>query len=335
MPLAHYGGSVAVVLQLAGVSAACLVYYAYRTRAATLARHGRPVPGWRIACFTAGLVVLLIALSPPVDEISDEVFAAHMAQHLLIGDLAALLLVLGLTGPVLQPVLHLRAIDRLRPLTHPVPALTLWAVNFYLWHLGVLYGAAYHHELIHAVQHLTFLLFGSLMWMPLFGPLPKPAWFGNFARLGYVIGVRLLGTLLGNIFLWSGTVFYGFYRAGEVKHGLAALDDQSAAGAVMMIEQSILTICLFGWVFLRAAAEGEQKQELLELAAAHGLPLSERRAGRAVAAGRAEELRHRIEDGTLAIERPAPDARTPGSASGQAGPDREAAATGGSGRHGS
>ncbi len=72
----------------------------------------------------------------------------------------------------------------------------------------------------------------------------------------------------------------------------------------MMIEQSILTICLFGWLFMRAAAEGEEKQELLEFAAARGVPLSEKRAARAVAAGRSEELRRRVEDGTLARERP-------------------------------
>jgi putative membrane protein len=300
---AHYGGSIGVVLQFAGVTAECLTYYAYRTRARALARQGRPVPRWRSVCFTAGLVVLLVALSPPVDEISDQVFAAHMAQHLLIGDIAGLLMVLGLTGPLLQPILHIKLVDRLRPITGPVPALGLWALNFYLWHLPVLYGAAYRNELIHAGQHLTFLFFGSLMWMPLFGPLPKPAWFTNFSRLGYIIAVRLLGTLLGNVFLWSGSVFYTFYRAGEARHGLGALDDQSVAGAVMMIEQSILTICLFGWLFMRAASEGEEKQELLEFAAAHGVPLSEKRAARAVAAGRSDELRRRVEDGTLARER--------------------------------
>jgi len=266
--------------------------------------------------------VLVIALSPPVDEISDQVFAAHMAQHLLIGDIAALLMVIGLTGPVLQPVLHLHWVDRLRPLANPVPALSLWALNFYVWHLPFLYEAAHRNEIVHAVQHLTFLVFGSLMWMPLFGPLPKPAWFGNFAKLGYIIVVRLLGTLLGNVFAWSGTVFYTFYRAGEAKHGLGALDDQSIAGAVMMIEQSLLTIFLFGWLFMRAAAEGEQKQELLEFAAAHGVELDERRAARAVSAGRADELRRRL-------------AATPPDRSAAAAPPREAASTAGSARPGS
>jgi putative membrane protein len=317
MPLAHYGGPISVVLQLAGVSLACLAFSAYWTRTRVLAEQGRPVPGWRLGCFTAGLVVLLVALSPPVDQISDDVFAAHMAQHLLVGDIAALLLVLGLTGPLLQPILHLRWVDRLRPLTHPVPALSLWALNFYVWHIPFMYEAAYKNELVHAVQHVSFLFFGSLMWMPLFGPLPKPAWFGNFAKLGYIVGVRLMGTLLGNVFVWSGSVFYGFYDAGEAKHGLSALNDQAAAGAVMMIEQSILTICLFGWLFMRAAAEGEEKQELIEFAAAHGVELDERRAARAVAAGRGDELRRRVE------AKP----RDP-----NALPKREAAATGGSAR---
>jgi putative membrane protein len=317
MPLAHYGGPISVVLQLAGISLACLAFAGYWTRKQVLAEQGRPVPGWRFGCFTAGLVVLLAALSPPLDEIADDVFAAHMAQHLLIGDIAGLLLVIGLTGPVLQPILHIHWVDRLRPLANPIPALSLWAINFYVWHIPFMYEAAYDHELVHALQHVTFLFFGSLMWMPLFGPLPKPAWFGNFAKLGYIVSVRLLGTLLGNVFVWSGTVFYGFYGAGEAKHDLGALTDQSVAGAVMMIEQSILTICLFGWLFMRAAAEGEEKQELIEFAAAHGVELDERRASRAVSAGRGEELRRRIEARSPETE----PARTP-----------EAAATAGSAR---
>jgi cytochrome c oxidase assembly factor CtaG len=250
---------------------------------------------WRIVAFGAGVTIVAVVQCPPLDELADDVLVAHMAQHLLIGDIAALLLVIGLTGPVLQPILHIHWVDRLRPLANPVPALSLWALNFYAWHIPFMYQAAYDNELIHALQHVSFLFFGSLMWMPLFGPLPKPAWFGNFAKLGYIVAVRLLGTLLGNVFIWSGTVFYGFYGAGEAKRGLSALTDQSVAGAVMMIEQSILTICLFGWLFLRAAAEGEEKQELLEFAAARGVELDERRAARAVSAGRGEELRRRIE----------------------------------------
>src|SRR3954447_22006387 len=71
----------------------------YWIRARTLARQGRPVPGWRQVCFGAGLLLLVISLSPPVDTLADRLLVAHMAEHLLIGDLASLLFVLGLTGP--------------------------------------------------------------------------------------------------------------------------------------------------------------------------------------------------------------------------------------------
>ena len=138
-----------------------------------------------------------------------------MAEHLLIGDLAALLLVLGFTGPLLAPLLRNRAIGWLRVFTHPVVAVTAWAINFYVWHLPALYQAALRHDAIHALEHATFLGFGIAVWMGLLGPLPKPQWFGNGARLVYIIAVRLIGTVLANAMIFSGTVFYPYYRTGR------------------------------------------------------------------------------------------------------------------------
>ena len=66
-----------------------------------------------------------------------------MVEHLLLGDIATLLLVLGLTGPLLQPILAIRVFDRLRILAHPLVAFPLWALNFYVWHIPALYDAAY------------------------------------------------------------------------------------------------------------------------------------------------------------------------------------------------
>ena len=50
-------------------AAALLCWIPYRARANALAREQRPVPGWRQACYAAGLVVLAIALSYPVDNL--------------------------------------------------------------------------------------------------------------------------------------------------------------------------------------------------------------------------------------------------------------------------
>ena len=111
--------------------------------------------------------------------------------------------------------------------------------------------------------------------------------------------MRLTGAVLGNVFVFGGHVFFGVYAAGERAHGISPGADQNAAGAIMMVEGSILTLALFGWLFARAASEGEERQELLDLAAARGVALSEARAARAVAAGRGAELRRRIESGAV------------------------------------
>jgi cytochrome c oxidase assembly factor CtaG len=260
----------------------------YALRLRTLRRRGRPVPAWRAWCFGAALVMLVVAVSPPFDELASSAFAWHMAEHLLIGDVAALLTVLGLSGPVLAPLLRVRVVYRLRVLAHPGMALALWVANLYLWHLPVAYEGALRHELVHAIQHACFFVFGLNLWMALVGPFPRPAWFGAAAQMGYVVVVRLSGAVLANVFVWSGTLFYPYYGGAD------ALADQSAAGAVMMVEESVLTVGLFCWLFLKWARDAEERQRIIELAGARGIQLDERRIARAVAAGRGEELRRRV-----------------------------------------
>jgi cytochrome c oxidase assembly factor CtaG len=272
---------------------ALLWWLPYEMRARTLASDGRPLPTWRRACYGCGLIAIAIALSPPVDKLADQLLVAHMAEHLLIGDVGALLIVLGLTGPLLAPLLRNRVIGRLRILAHPVVAVIVWGANFYVWHIPALYQGALRHDAVHAVQHITFLTFGIAMWMALLGPLPKPVWFTNAWRLVYIIVVRLTGTVLANALVFGG-LFYPYYRPGDAHWHIGPLADQVAAGGLMMVEESLLTISLFCWLFLKVAREGEQRQNLLDYASQHGIELDERRAARAVAAGRGEELRERL-----------------------------------------
>lgn len=294
--LAHTGGGVFVPLQ---VLPAALSGVLYAARARALAGTPRAVPAWRQWCFYAGLVIVVVTLASPLGHMSDELFLVHMAEHLLIADVAALLLVLGLTGPVLAPILRVRAIDRLRVLAHPAVALPLWALNLYLWHVPALHEAAVRHEALHAVQHLGFVFFGANMWMALFGPLPMPQWFGNLGKLVYITAVRMTGAILANVFVFGGSAFYDVYAAGEAYWDISPDADQNAAGAIMMVWESILTICLFGWLFIKAGRESDERQALLDLADQRGFPLTEDRAARAVSAGRGSDLRARIEDQTL------------------------------------
>jgi putative membrane protein len=289
-PVALVGPAGSIALPLVVL----LFWIPYERRARTLAAQQRPVPGWRKGCFASGLIVLAAALSPPVDTLADQLLVAHMAEHLLIGDIAALLIVLGFTGPLLAPLLRNKVIGKLRVLTHPVVALVVWAVNFYAWHIPALYQAALRHDLVHAVEHATFLAFGIAIWMALLGPLPKPAWFTNAWRLVYIIAVRLVGTVLANVMIFAATAFYPYYRAGDAHWHISLLADQTAAAGVMMVEESLLTIGLFCWLFMKVAREGEERQAMLDYASSHGLELDEQRAARAVSAGRGEELWQRL-----------------------------------------
>jgi cytochrome c oxidase assembly factor CtaG len=267
----------------------------YFVRARTLAAAARPVAPWRQRCWYGGLAVIVVALCSPLGSLSDELFWAHMAEHLLIADLGALLLVLGLTGPLLAPLLRAPGLGWTRALAHPVPAFALWAADLLVWHLVGPHEAAVRNDAVHALQHMLFVGLGINMWMALLGPLPKPSWFGNAAKLGYIVAVRLTTTVLANVFVWTQAAYYGVYAAGEREHGISAQSDQVVAGSIMMVEGSMLTLGLFCWLFLRSAREGEERQELIELASAGGVVLDERRAARAVAAGRGAELRARIE----------------------------------------
>ena len=132
------------------------------------------------------------------------------------------------------------------------------------------------------------------MWMPVFGPLPKPEWFGAGWKVAYVIAVRFTGAILGNVLMWSGSVLYPIYAPGERYWGISPLADQSTAGALMMVEGTFLALGVLAWVFFEVAREGTEKQRLLELADERGIELDERRAQRAVAAGHGALLEQRL-----------------------------------------
>ncbi|HEV8459958.1 MAG TPA: cytochrome c oxidase assembly protein [Gaiellaceae bacterium] len=268
-------------LQVIPTVVAALLYWR-RTR--TLARSGRPVPRWRQWLFWTGIGLVIVALNSPVDAIGENnFFFMHMTQHVILGDLAPLCFVCGLTGPVLRPVLKYNTVERLRILTHPFVALPVWAVNLYIWHIPYLYDAALHHDSVHALEHFMFFTCGCIMWEPVVETLPGPAWFGTGWKVGYIFAVRLVETVLGNIFIWSSSQFYSPYRHPPI-WGISAVHDLNLGGIVMMTEGSIVTLAALAWLFLKMAAEGEQRQLLIE--AGH----DPRVVNRAVRYGRAKDL---------------------------------------------
>jgi len=199
---------------------------------------------WRTAILVLGGALSLGAAVSPLDSR----FSTHMLQHLMLGDLGPLLVVAGLTGTLLRPRRPIRAA------THPLVALPLWAVVLVCWHLTPLYDAALRHESLHAFQHVTFFLAGTLLWAAILEPLPGPAWFTAAWKLPYVVAMWLASLTLSQLFLWSGHSYYGSYT----------LADQRTGGGVMLIEGSFVMVGVVVWLLFRVFRESEERQRLLE-----------------------------------------------------------------------
>jgi putative membrane protein len=269
-------------LQLVPLALGALLY---AKRARTLARKGTTVEAWRLFLFGLGILLVAVALVSPIATLGEEEsFAVPMVQHLLLGDLGPLCIVAGLTGPLLRPVLSVRAIRALRFLAHPLVALPLWTTNLYLWHVPFLWEAALRHQVVHALEHVCFFTAGAIMWAAVVEVLPGPEWFGTAAKMGYIAAVRIASTVLGNVLIWAGSPFYTLYEHAHRPWGLSASADQGIAGGIMMIEGSLVTLGALAWLFLRLAQEGELRQRLLEGG------LDPRTVRRAVRYGRGQDL---------------------------------------------
>ena len=282
-PVAHVGGALEHPLQAALLVIVALGYW---RRALTLSRRGHPVPLVRQLAFGAGIGLALVALTSPL---------AHLAICTLIYVVVGIVITgIGLTGPILQPLLAIRPLNWLRVLAHPAVAFPLWAVDLYAWHLPALYQGAVSHPAVHALEHVCFFGFGVLMWMPLVGPLPRPAWFGDLARLAYVLCVRVAGAALANVLLFSSAVLYPDYAPAERGWDIGAITDQQIAGGIMLAEGSLITLALLAWLLTRTIRAQEEAQGLVDLALSRGIALEPRRARRAVSGGWSEALRERI-----------------------------------------
>src|SRR4051794_29003052 len=206
----------------------------------------------RAASFGVGAALLLGAMLAPLEGS----FAAHMAQHLLIGDLAPLFVVLGLNGPLLRPALALRPVRALRVLAHPVIALPLWAVDLCVWHVSPLFDAALRHESLHAVQHLCFFVSGALLWSALLELLPGPRWFRTPHKLAYLGVMWLVSLSLSQVFIWSPHPYYSY----------GSVDDQRAGGGIMLLEGSVVMLSVLALLLWRALRSVPEETDVVPLA---------------------------------------------------------------------
>jgi cytochrome c oxidase assembly factor CtaG len=247
---------------LVGVAVLATLYAAGWRRARRPGEPHPPGPG-RLALFAGGLVAVLAALVSPLDGFSDQLMVMHMVQHVLLLDLAPILLILGLTKGVLRPVTRrVHALERrVGPLAHPAFAVLLYAGLMWLWHVPHMYDLALRHEGIHALEHVCFSVAGSLYWWHLLSPIRSRWRLGGLGPVLYMVVTKLLVGLLGIMLAFAPNAIYPFYEHHQHFWNLSAQQDQSLAGVVMALEQSLVMGVALVYLFVRMLAESEREAE--------------------------------------------------------------------------
>jgi putative membrane protein len=248
-------GPILIVLLLAGL-------YVHRWRQVRAAGSTRGASWGRLACWMGGILALFIALVSPIDNLADQVFAMHMVQHVLLLDVAPVLLILGLTKVLLRPIARtvLDAERALGPIAHPLFAICFYVGAMWVWHLPALYDLALKHSGVHVIEHTFFISAGLLYWWHLLSPV-RGRHFGGLAPVGYMLSTKLAVGLLGILLTFAPHALYDFYKHQDPVWGLSANDDQALAGAIMAIEQSIVMGVALAYLFVRALAESDRAQE--------------------------------------------------------------------------
>jgi cytochrome c oxidase assembly factor CtaG len=186
-----------------------------------------------------------------------------MVQHVLLLDLAPILAIVGLTRVILRPltrVVH-EVERRAGPFAHPAFAVALYVAVIWAWHVPAAYDLAVRHSGVHLLEHLTFLLAGSLYWWHLLSPIRARLRLEGLGPVAYMGSTKLLVGALGMGLAFAPTALYPYYVHLPRVWGISALDDQAMAGLIMAVEQSIVMGVALVVLFVRALAESEREQQ--------------------------------------------------------------------------
>ena len=210
--------------------------------------------GWRPPLFYLGLALAFAALVGPIDHLADELFLAHMTQHVLLVLVAVPLVLLG--APVIPimrgvprvvrrnaliPLLKLRPVRAfLRLISHPLVAWPLFIGAFLGWHFPLAFEAAATNETIHVIEHASFAIGAYLFWWNIIDPLPLKANLPYLARVPYIFMTVVPNFALGAFLTYSPSAWYSVYAAGAERYGMTPLADQQLGGVIMWIPGSFI-----------------------------------------------------------------------------------------------
>ncbi len=245
---------------LAGVIALAGLYW-YAVGPLRRRRQAPATPPWRIACFGAGLGVLLASLNGPVHDLSDSyLFWVHMGQHLLLTMVFPPLFLAGAPGWLIDRLTARPPVRRIaRLLAHPVFAGVFFSAILLVWHTTDAYDLMMRNHDVHIVTHLMFMVAAVLLWWPVLSPSAALPRLSPGLGMLYLFLAQLPMQLLGAIITFADTPLYTWYLAAPRTWGLSPLDDQKLGGLLMWIPGNLwiwgaMSLLFFQW----ARKEGDR-----------------------------------------------------------------------------
>ncbi|MBD0330164.1 MAG: cytochrome c oxidase assembly protein [Thermoleophilia bacterium] len=222
-----------------------------------LALRRYPATRARTAAFAGGLALLLATAVTPLYPLTFHLLSAHLLQNVVLAEWAPALLVLGVPPALAADLARFAPV---RALTHPLVALPLWLVSYFVWHLPPAYDAALRHPdtLLH-LEHASYLVTGLLLWWPVLQD--EPHRLRAQQRSLYVAAAFLLSSPIGLLLALLPDAVYEWYRDGFAEWEVSALTDQRAAGVTMAGEQAIVFFAVFSYWFFRFLGDEEQEAD--------------------------------------------------------------------------
>jgi len=214
-----------------------------------------PVSARRRLAFWAGIGIAAALFVSPVETLSRHyLLSAHLFQNVALAEWVPLLLALGI-GPALAA--RLGRIPLVRSLTNPFVALPIWLLTYAAWHVPVSYETALRHpDWLLALEHVTYVVAGLLLWWPI---LYGERWAGRSGpKAVYLFAAFVLSGPIGLVFVLAPAAAYDFYAQAPRAFGMSALTDQRLAGAFMSLGEAVVFFSAFALFFRRFLEEEER-----------------------------------------------------------------------------
>ncbi len=207
----------------------------------------------RAGAFAGSLAMLALAFWSPIHHLGlHYLLCAHLLGNVILAEWAPLLAVAGISPGMASAAARYRL---WRLLTHPAVGLTIWLVNYDVWHIPAVYDTALVNQtwLLH-LEHASYFATGVLFWWPLLQEAPRR--LPSSARAGYAFAAFVLASPLGLLLALLPHPIYGYYIAARPRvWGLSPLADQELGGVTMAGEQALVLFAVFGYWIRRFLAE--------------------------------------------------------------------------------